>query len=183
MTLLLYCSFAVMEIIIHLFQKHFKAIIGDCLQIPLSLVFTRFIKIFDHSIPMFTATGDSVFNTFYLRILFMFLGIILTGIGLYFSVGMRIIPNPADGIVQTLGDLFHIRLGLMKNIFDCVMVAISVTLGLTLNGQIVGIGVGTLLSMIGVGRVVAVCTHFLKSKTDKVLPAKADYNIVADEVD
>ena len=69
---------------------------------------------------------------------------------------MRVVPNPGDGIVQAIADCTHKRVGLVKNVFDLCNLALSASLGLLLTGGLVGAGVGSLLAMLGVGRVIAV---------------------------
>ena len=43
---------------------------------------------------------------------------------------------------------------------DITCVVFSVIIGLVLKGKLVGIGIGTIIAMIGVGRVIAVFNHF-----------------------
>ena len=81
------------------------------------------------------------------------------------SLDMRLIPNPGDGIVQTLSDFSGGSVGLTKNCFDIGNVLLTSAIGLLMAGQLVGIGLGTILSMIGVGRVIAVFNHFYFHKT------------------
>lgn len=52
-------------------------------------------------------------------------------------------------------DLTGRETGLMKNIVDGVSVALALTLGLCLSGTVVGVGVGTILAFLFVGRVIA----------------------------
>ena len=51
----------------------------------------------------------------------------------------------------------------MKNILDAVCVVITIVISLAFAGKIIGIGIGTVLAVIFVGRVVAVGNHFLKT--------------------
>ncbi len=71
------------------------------------------------------------------------------------SVSMRLVPNPGDGIVQTISDRTGKSLGLTKNLFDIGCIALSVTLGLICRGKLIGIGLGTIVAMVGAGRAVA----------------------------
>ena len=96
---------------------------------------------------------------------FLLIAIVLTGVGAALSLNMRLIPNPGDGIVQTLSDFLGGSVGLTKNCFDIGNVLLTSAIGLLMAGQLVGIGLGTILSMIGVGRVIAVFNHFYFHKT------------------
>ena len=94
----------------------------------------------------------------------LILAIICTGIGAALSLNMRIIPNPGDGIVQAIADCINKSVGFTKNCFDVLNISITITLSLTFAGHLIGIGVGTILAMIGVGRTIAVFNHFTYDK-------------------
>lgn len=142
-------------------------ILTDVLQIPLSIVFTRFMNLFADNIPDFSPKGTNTLPHFCLQLLVLFAALILTGIGAVMSLNMRIVPNPGDGIVQAISDCIHKSVGFTKNCFDLFNVTLTVCIGLICRGHLIGIGIGTVLSMIGVGRVIAVFNHFTKDKLVK----------------
>ena len=78
-------------------------------------------------------------------------------------LNMRLIPNPGDGIVQAIADLTQKPTGLIKNFVDIGCVGFTCVISLVFAGKIVGIGIGTLLAMIFVGRVIAVFNHITKT--------------------
>lgn len=180
MTQIWYTVFILSEIIIHicLFFRNKKTdkapkgptgklpviLLQDLLQLPVSILVTRFIGLFSDYIPM--CTDEKYAGSFYGgwggRILILAGGIILTGIGIGMSLNMKLVPNPGDGIVQAVADCIGKKVGTAKNIFDCSCVAISVTSGLVFAHKLIGIHVGTVLAMIFVGRTVAVFNHFLR---------------------
>lgn len=88
----MYCILAGIEFILK--GKNFRPI--DLLQIPLSIILTRFFNLFGALIPDVTSLPA--------RILCLVLGIAFTGIGAAMNVDTRLIPNPGDGIVQALAD-------------------------------------------------------------------------------
>ena len=92
------------------------------------------------------------------------LAIVLTGVGVALTVNMRLVPNPGDGIVQALSDRTGWELGLCKNLTDgaCFLLAVSMCM-LTIR-RVIGIGIGTVLSMVVVGRVLAVVNRLLKER-------------------
>ena len=114
MTFLLYASFVVIEIFLHLIpgkrrpEDRKKAILADVLQLPLSYFFT-----------------------------------------------MLLIANPGDGLVQAVSDRAGIDLGLSKNIVDITCVTFTCVLSMIKTHRILGVGIGTLIAMIGLGRVIA----------------------------
>ena len=135
----------------------------DILQFPLSLIFTRFLDIFSGMIPdLWTTYPDSFAGSFPGRILFLIIAIILTGVGAAMSLNMRIIPNPGDGIVQAISDFHHKSVGFTKNCFDLFNICLTISVGLIFAHHLVGIGIGTVLAVIGVGRAIAAFNHFFK---------------------
>lgn len=157
-TFLLYTAFVLVEIVIHLARKEKPAILLlDALQLPLSLIFTRFMNLFSAWIP---AAGEAFLS----KLPVLVAGIVLTGIGAAMSLNMRIIPNPGDGIVQALADCAGKPVGLTKNCFDLFNICITISVGLIFAGQLVGVGLGTVLAVIGVGRVIAAFNHFCMEK-------------------
>ena len=142
-------------------------ILTDVLQIPLSIVFTRFMNLFADNIPDFSPKGTNTLPHFCLQLLVLLAALVFTGIGAVMSLNMRIVPNPGDGIVQAISDCIHKSVGFTKNCFDLFNVTLTVGIGLISTGHLIGIGIGTVLSMIGVGRVIAVFNHFTKDKLVK----------------
>jgi len=112
--------------------------------------------------------NGTIWATMPSRILFLILAIILTGIGAALSLNARIIPNPGDGIVQALADLSGKSIGFTKNCVDIICVLSTCLLGLFFRHTLIGIGIGTLLAMIGVGRVIAIFNHFTLTKIKRL---------------
>lgn len=180
-TLALYTLFVMIQMILHLLREHrYRTSSGgalthagkkdrklillmDFLQIPLSLVFTRFLNVFAAWIPdLYTEEGN--LDGIGVRIVVLVIAIILTGIGAAMSLNMRIVPNPGDGIVQAIADTVHKSVGFTKNCFDLFNISVTIILSFIFAGHLVGVGIGTLLAMIGVGRTIAVFNHFTLSK-------------------
>ena len=154
--LVLYIAFAVIEYIIK--WSKFKPY--DLLQIPLSIVFTRIINLFAAYLP----TAENVT----MQVLYLVIGVILTGIGASMSVNARIIPNPADGLVQALSDRSGKSMGFCKNATDISCVVIACIIGLVFKGSLIGIGVGTVIAMLFIGRVVWLYNKLFYEKTARL---------------
>ena len=167
MTFVLYTVFVIIEIVIHTALKNKQkkellvALLKDFLQLPLSLVFTRFMNLFSVWIP---APSHGIVS----QLLVLIAGIICTGIGAAISLDMRIIPNLGDGIVQAIADCIHKPVGFTKNCFDLLNICISISVGLIFAHKLIGIGVGTVLSVLGVGRVIALFNHLFMGKMTKL---------------
>ncbi|MGN0298288.1 MAG: DUF6198 family protein [Lachnospiraceae bacterium] len=168
-TLIWYCSFVVVEIGIHCWQKREKSVlVMDVLQIPLSLVFTRFMNLFSNWIPDFAVDFAGQFwGGVAGRILILCLAIFCTGVGAALSLNVHIVPNPGDGIVQAISSVIGKSVGFTKNCFDLGCISLTIVVSLVFTRQLVGVGIGTVLAVIGVGRVIAVWNHFTKEKIAK----------------
>ena len=136
-------------------------IIKDILQLPLSLVFTRIMNVFEIMIPQMNTLQDGFFSSMPGRLVALAVAIIATGVGAAATLDMRLIPNPGDGIVQSLSDLSKKETGFVKNVFDGINVSLTVIISLIAEGNIIDIGAGTIIAFLGVGRVIAVFNHFL----------------------
>ena len=141
------------------------------LQIPASLVTSFFIQLFDGVIP--------VASRFPARIVMLILAIAITGIGASLTVGMKIVPNPADGLASVIGEKCHKGFGFGKNLFDGISIVISLIIGFVFTGGILGIGLGTVISMIFTGRVIALLetsiSKLYSSVTERNLLNKEDF--------
>ena len=167
-TFLLYSAFVVVEIVLHIFRNHRYSgeaahrdlklvLVMDLLQLPLSLVFTRFMNLFSALLP---TPSDNMPS----RLLVLAAGIILTGIGAAMSLNMRIIPNPGDGIVQAISDCIGKSVGFTKNCFDLFNICLTTSIGLLFAHKLIGIGLGTVIAVLGVGRVIAVFNRLFMNK-------------------
>jgi uncharacterized membrane protein YczE len=170
MTFIVYTFLVCVEIVIHLARKLKKQAVFDCLQVVVSLIFTRFLNVFDWLIP--NLGSEEMKGTFAGsmggRIVFLLVAIIFTGIGAALTLNMRMIPNPGDGIVQTIGDAAGKDNGFIKNCVDITCVIVTCAIGMLFAHRIIGIGLGTLMAMIGVGRVIAVFNRVTRKQTEKL---------------
>ena len=170
-TMFLYCVFVLAQLVLHGIQwkqhpetDYRLVLLMDVLQIPLSLVFTRFLNLFGAFFPDLSAGAAGWTDRLPLRLVVLLLAILCTGVGAAMSLSMRIVPNPGDGIVHTLSDCTHRSVGFTKNCFDLCNITLTILLGLLLSGHLVGIGPGTVLAVVGVDRVIALFQHLAGRK-------------------
>lgn len=147
-TTIMYIVFIIIQSFIY-HKIDFKVI----LQIPFSYVMGVLLDFYD---VMITFVPSSLFES----IIMVFIAIICTGIGVYLVVGMDFIPNPPDGLVNALSYLLKKDFGTIKWIFDCVMMAITVVLTLLLESRIIGIGIGTVITALLLGRFIKVISKY-----------------------
>ena len=127
-TFVYYCLFVVVELIL---ERDWKAL----LQIPFSIVFTRFMNLFA-DVLSFTCTG------YVSRFAVLLLAIVCTGIGAALTVNMKIVPNPGDGLVKTVADRAGKEMGITKNVFDACCITLTLILGFLSGMPFCGIGIG-----------------------------------------
>ena len=170
-TMAQYSLFVVVELVLHSLRKGDRdrqgsrmVLVMDLLQISLSLVFTRFLNLFGALVPDVAAGAASWRENLPVRLAVLVLAILCTGVGASMSLSMRIVPNPGDGIVQAIADWLRKPIGLTKNGFDLANITLTILLGLALAGRVVGIGIGTVVAVVGVGRVMALFQHLAGRK-------------------
>ena len=151
LTLVVYCLFVAAQFVIKGKNRRWT----DLLQIPLSIVFTRFLNIFAAAIPYQSGNLPA-------DIALLVVAIIFTGIGAAMTVAMQLIHNPGDGIVGTIAAVTGKELGFCKNCFDLGCVSLSLIIGLCFGDPLLGVGLGTIISMVGVGRAIAGFNYLCK---------------------
>ena len=117
------------------------------LQIICALLTSACVQVFDIVLPST--------DIWPLRILMLAVAILLTGLGMCITVGMDIVPNPADGLASDIGKKIGKDMGLGKNILDAVSIVAAIIIGLVCRGSLLGIGIGTVIAVIFTGRTVA----------------------------
>lgn len=153
LTLAVYIAFVLVQFVLKGEQRQWI----DVLQIPLSIVFTRFMG-------LFSAWFDFADAPLGIRIGVLALGVLCTGIGAALTVDMNLIPNPGDGFVQAVSMRIQKELGTTKNIVDACCVVISLSIGFVTEGRLLGVGLGTAIAMVGVGRVIAAFNHLFRER-------------------
>ena len=145
------------EVVIHCIRKKRKVLFSDIMQLPLSFVLTRFMKLFARIIPVFYGP---------MRFLILAMGILLTGIGtaMYFNSDLGLLAD--DGITEAIADLIHKSVLKTKIIFEVCCVIIAVIISLSCLHTVIGVGIGTICIMPGVRLVTKLYNRILKEKTD-----------------
>ncbi len=156
-TFIAYVSFIVIQALINRDHKKWKYI----LQVPFTLFFSTMLDIFGNIL-------NFQYPNLWQNLILLFFGMIATAIGVPMIANMKIILNPADGLALSFGYLLKKDLGFGKNVLDITCVIITSTIGLVFAGKIIGIGIGTLISMIVVGRIISIFNRIFKDKMDRL---------------
>ena len=89
--------------------------------------------------------------------------IICTALGIVITVKADVVMVPPDGLTYELSKLLKCPLGKAKTLLDIVFVLVTVLLGWSVQHKIIGIGIGTLVSAIMIGR----CVQFITATGEK----------------
>lgn len=102
---------------------------------------------------------------YFVRLLLMCLSVALIAAGLLFYLTAELIPQPAEGLVLAISRLTGVQVHNIKVMTDCAMVVTATLLSLTTAGEVMGVREGTLIAMIGIGKVLGL---FLRLWQEKV---------------
>ena len=152
-TFVVYSIFVVLQFLLKGKNRNWK----DILQFPFSMVFSLLLNLFGKLMPI-------AFSSVWQNLLLLAAAMVITAVGVSMMVNMRLIPNPADGLANTLGEVTKKGMGTGKNILDLSCAGIAAVICLLCGKGIVGIGIGTLIAMIGVGRFIAVFQKYFRAK-------------------
>jgi uncharacterized membrane protein YczE len=157
MTFIFYAVFVILQKI--LMGKEFDK--KQVMQIGVSFITSFFIQVFNIILPR----SGNILESF----ITLIGAILLTGIGATITVCMDMVPNPADGLANVIGIKLHKGMGTGKNIFDLSCLVLSLMIGLIFKRSIIGIGIGTICTMIFTGRVVAVSKKYIDRLYGKII--------------
>ena len=156
-TTLMYIVFMILQMIMY---RHWNVKI--VLQLPFSYVMGFIIDFYNNVITI-------VPSHFYQSLLILVIAIVFTALGAYLVVSMDLVANPVDGMVNTISDLTHRDFGQVKWIFDCFMMIVTIVVTMSLTGKMIGIGLGTIVSAICVGKVIQIYSHFFGKKLKNIV--------------
>ena len=89
-----------------------------------------------------------------LRIILLVIGLALSGLGVQLVVGSDLMLPAPDELSHTISQVYRKKLSNVKIISDAIYVAIAVAVDLIFSGRIFTVGIGTVLSVLLVGRFV-----------------------------
>ncbi len=158
-TTLLYFVFVAAQIGIYR-----KAEVKILLQIPFSYVMGLVIDFYNGWMD-FTVEGLP------LQLAALAAAIAATAVGAFLMVAMELVPNPADGMARAAGYVMHKEFGEGKLIFDCGMILITAVVSLVFAHKIIGIGIGTVMSALFIGRLIKFLGKVFGGKTARIVEA------------
>ena len=143
-TFVMNCLFIAAQAV--LLRRDFKPF--QILQLAVNVVFSALIDVGMELLWWFEPTGlvDGLAA--------VVIGSAILGFGVAIEVAPNVLMVPGEGIVRAISIVTHKRLGSVKVVFDCTLVAIAVIFSLVLFGELRGVGLGTVVSACIVGRFV-----------------------------
>jgi len=123
------------------------------LQIAVAMLFGLFVSITNRLLSFPTP------EAYWLRIALMVASVVIIAVGILLYLRANLLPQPAEGLVLAIQKKTRWKLHNVKLFFDCVVVAIAAALSLVTVQKVIGIREGTLIAMLGVGRVMGVLEY------------------------
>lgn len=148
-SMILYVFLILFQVI--LYKKMTRLIL---LEIPFSIVFSIITDFYDGMIGF---QGLPAVQT----ILLLAAAQIANSLGVYLTVRCQIAVSPVEGIVSAISDVFELKFSKVKNGFDLSMILITVIMCILLHCPVYGIGIGTVISAVAVGRLISVWEKYL----------------------
>lgn len=134
------------------------------LQIPLSFLFGYFT---DFGVWLLSFTK---IDAYYMRLLMVFLGTVILGLGISISVIANVILNSGEAFVKAIADTTHKEFGNLKVGFDITCMALAVTLSLLFfDFTIRGTREGTVIAALLTGFVVKFFTKRLRMPLETIM--------------
>lgn len=143
-TFIINSCFIVLQII--LLRKNFNPI--QLLQVFANILFSSFLDINMHLLSWMQ------FSSWPVQVVSVLIGCSIMALGISIEVAPNVLFVPGEGFVKAVSTVTGIRFGNIKTVFDSTLVASAVILSFVFFGTLVGVGVGTMLTALTVGRFV-----------------------------
>ena len=123
------------------------------LQIGVNIVFSWFIDVSMKILQGFVPEEGAA------QLLSLFIGCVILAFGISMEVAPNVLLVPGEGIVKALSKVCQKRFGTVKVIFDSSLISISFVLSFLFFHRLNGLGAGTVISALVVGKMVNICNH------------------------
>lgn len=127
-----------------LLRRDFQPV--QLLQILVNVVFSWFIDVSAALLFWFEP------NALPIQIAAVVIGCFILALGICIEVAPQVIVVPGEGAVRAIAQVTGMRFGTVKNCFDLSLAGTALMLSLAFFGEVRGLGVGTIISAILVGR-------------------------------
>lgn len=158
-------SFLLIAIQLVILRRNFKA--EHALQIPVSFLFGIFIDL------TMAMLGDFVPTLYPFKLLFLLVGCVILGVGVYMEVVADVAMLPGESFVRAVCTTWKTEFGLTKICFDVSLAVIAAVLSLVLAHRLQGVREGTILAALLVGFLARLLGRLLPFTKPKASPAAA----------
>lgn len=136
---------------IFLLKKDFQK--RQILQIGVNVIFSGFIDISMNMLDAFAPSGASA------QILSLLAGCVILAMGISIEVAPNVLLVPGEGVVKAISAVSRKRFGTVKVVFDTTLITLSFILSLLFFHRLNGLGIGTVISALAVGKIVNLCNR------------------------
>lgn len=136
-----------------LLRRDFQPI--QLLQIAVNVIFSAFIDVSMSLLSWLQPDHIAV------KLIALILGCAILGVGISIEVAPDVLVVPGEGIVRAMTQVSGKRFGSVKVFFDCTLVAIALILSFLFFHGLNGLGLGTVISALIIGRFVNLYNRYL----------------------
>ena len=136
-----------------LLRRAFQPI--QLLQIAVNVIFSAFIDVSMNLLSWLQPDHIVV------KLIALILGCAILGVGISIEVAPNVLVVPGEGIVRAMTQVSGKRFGSVKVFFDCTLVAIALILSFLFFHGLNGLGLGTVISALIIGRFVNLYNRYL----------------------
>lgn len=152
--------FIIIQIII--LRRDFHPI--QFLQVFANILFSFFIDVSMNWLAFFQP------ETFIAKFISLIIGCMILAIGICIEVAPNVIVVPGEGVVRALALVIalkkpQIKFGTVKIYFDITLIVIACILSFIFFGELNGIGIGTIISALFVGKCINIVNKYFKFLT------------------
>lgn len=154
LTTIVFCGYILIQIV--LLRRRFQ--IKNLFQVACATIFGYFVSLCN-SLLTFQAP-----ESYPVRLLLTIISVVLIAGGIVLYLVANLIPQPAEGLCLTIEQKSGWQYANIKTVFDCVLVSIAATISMLAAGTIIGLREGTLIAMLGVGKVIGFMSKHWREK-------------------
>jgi len=163
-TMMVFISFIVVQLLV--LRREFRIV--SSVQILVSIAFGYFVNLSNFLMRAFETPDAMV-----LRLMLAVSSAALCGLGIFLYISPRIMPLPGEGLTEALSYKTGKPFSRIKVYFDLTMVVLSLGFSLGFLGRVDGVGIGTLISALLIGKFVGIFMGLLKEKMQGFLGSPA----------
>ncbi|MFH5835667.1 YitT family protein [Proteiniclasticum sp. C24MP] len=159
-TMAVFISFIVVQLFI--LRREFRIL--SSIQILVSIAFGYFVNLSNFMLRNIETPDPMI-----LRVVLAVSSAALCGLGIFLYIAPSIMPLPGEGLTEAISYKTGKPFSRIKVYFDLTMVVFSLVFSLGFLGRIDGIGIGTLISALLIGKFVGIFSKLLKEKVQMFL--------------